>query len=154
MKLCPRCNMQLEDSASFCPNCGTQFIPNATVSTPPYIPANPFDHTADYDPKDIVENKLYASCCYLLSFLGVIIAVLIAKDSPFVQFHIRQSLKISICEVLLSVFAGLLALTFLVPIAAAICIIILVIVSIICFFRTIKGKAVDVPIIRSLNFLK
>ena len=154
MKLCPRCNMQLEDTASFCPNCGTQFIPNATVSAPPYMPVNPYDHTAEFDSEDIAENKLYASCTYLLSFLGIILAALIAKDSPFVKFHIRQSLKISICEALLAVFAGLLALTFLVPIAASICIVILAIVSLICFFRAIKGKAIEAPIVRGLTFLK
>ncbi len=153
MKLCPKCNMQLEDSASFCPNCGTQFIPNATVSAPPYMPVNPFDHTADYDPEDIAENKLYASCTYLLSFLGIILAVLIAKDSPFVKFHIRQSLKISICGALLAIFAALLAITFLAPIAAGVCLFILEIVSLICFFSTIKGKAIDAPIIRGMGFL-
>ena len=44
MKLCPKCNMQLEDSAAFCPNCGTQFIPNATVTQQPYVPVDSADH--------------------------------------------------------------------------------------------------------------
>ena len=49
MKLCPKCNTQLEDSAAFCPNCGTQFIPNATVTQQPYVPVDSSDHTAEFD---------------------------------------------------------------------------------------------------------
>ncbi len=52
MKLCPKCNTQLEDAAAFCPNCGTQFIPNATVTQQPYVPANSADHTAEFDAAD------------------------------------------------------------------------------------------------------
>ncbi len=154
MKLCPRCNMQLEDAASFCPNCGTQFIPNATVSAPPYMPVNPYDHTAEFDPEDIAENKLFAACTYLFSFLGIVIALLIAKDSPFTKFHIRQSLKITICMILLSLPAGILAVTIIVPIAAFFCILILLVVALICFFKTLNGKAVEAPIVKGLNFLK
>ena len=70
MKLCPKCNMQLEDSAAFCPNCGTQFIPNATVTQQPYVPVDSADHTAEFDSADIRENKLFAAICYVASFLG------------------------------------------------------------------------------------
>ena len=76
MKLCPKCNMQLEDSAAFCPSCGTQFIPNATVTQQPYVPVDSADHTAEFDPADIQENKLFAAICYLTSAFGIIIALL------------------------------------------------------------------------------
>ena len=154
MKLCPKCNTQLEDSAAFCPNCGTQFIPNATVTQQPYIPADSADHTAEYDPADIQQNKLYAAICYILSALGIIIALLAAKESPFVQFHVRQSLKLMICEILLALIAIVGAITIIVPIAAWVCIIILAVVEIICFFRAIQGRAVEAPIVKGLNFLK
>ena len=128
MKLCPKCNTQLEDSAAFCPNCGTQFIPNATVTQQPYIPVDSADHTAEYDPA--------------------------AKESPFVQFHIRQSLKLAICEILLALIAVVGAITIIAPILAWIALIVLVVVEIICFFRALKGRAVEAPIVKGLNFLK
>ena len=154
MKLCPKCNTQLEDSAAFCPNCGTQFIPNATVTQQPYIPDDSADHTAEYDPADISQNKLFAAICYILSMVGIIIALLAAKESPFVQFHIRQSLKLAICEILLGLIAVVGAITIIAPILAWIALIVLVVVEIICFFRALKGRAVEAPIVKGLNFLK
>ena len=154
MKLCPKCNTQLEDSAAFCPNCGTQFIPNATVTQQPYIPVDSADHTAEYDPADISQNKLFAAICYILSMVGIIIALLAAKDSPFVQFHVRQSLKLAICEILLGLIAIVGAITIIAPILAWIALIVLVVVEIICFFRALKGRAVEAPIVKGLNFLK
>ena len=154
MKLCPKCNTQLEDAAAFCPNCGTQFIPNATVTQQPYVPVDSADHTAEFDSADIRENKLFAAICYVASFLGIIVALLAAKDSPFVRFHIRESLKIAITEIILILIAVVGMITIIVSIAAYICIIILAVVEVICFIRTLKGRAVEAPIVKGLNFLK
>ena len=154
MKLCPKCNTQLEDAAAFCPNCGTQFIPNATVTQQPYVPVDSADHTAEFDSADIRENKLFAAICYVASFLGIIVALLAAKDSPFVKFHIRESLKIAITETILILIAVVGMITIIVSIAAYICIIILAVVEVICFIRTLKGRAVEAPIVKGLNFLK
>ena len=154
MKLCPKCNTQLEDSAAFCPNCGTQFIPNATVTQQPYVPVDSSDHTAEYDAADIQENKLFAAICYLFSYFGIIIALLAAKDSPFVRFHIRESLKLTICSTILSLLILVLFWTIIVPIVGGIAATVLLVVEIICFFRALKGRAVEAPIIKGLNFLK
>lgn len=154
MKLCPRCNMQLEDSAAFCPNCGTQFIPNATAPQPTYVPNDPFDHTAEFEATEVSENKLFAILPYLMSFVGTIICLLACKDSEYVRFHVRQALKLDICAILLGVCAAVLAITILVPIAAAVCELILVVVRIICFFRVCEGKSVEAPIVRGFGFLK
>ena len=160
MKLCPRCNMQLEDSAAFCTNCGTQFIPNATVPQQPYMYAeppkyvDPSDHTAEFDSQDISDNKVFALLPYLMGFIGIVIALLACRDSKFTQFHIRQALKIQICSILLGVIAVVGFITIIIPIAAAICSLILTVVSIICFFRACSGKAIDAPIVGGLGFLK
>ena len=154
MKLCPKCNTQLEDSAAFCPNCGTQFIPNATVTQQPYVPVDSSDHTAEFDAADIQENKLFAAICYLFSYFGIIIALLAAKDSPFVRFHIRESLKLTICSTILSLLILVLFWTIIVPIVGGIAATVLLVVEIICFFRALKGRAVEAPIIKGLNFLK
>ena len=154
MKLCPKCNTQLEDSAAFCPNCGTQFIPNATVTQQPYVPVDSSDHTAEFDAADIQENKLFAAICYLFSYFGIIIALLAAKDSPFVRFHIRESLKLTICSTILSLLILVLFWTIIVPIVGGIAATVLLVVEIICFFRVCKGQAKEAPIVKNLGFLK
>ena len=90
MKICPNCHAQLDDSSIFCTSCGTQFgavppqqnevppqqsavppqqnaIPpqqNAVPPQPAFAPAyDPYDHTAEFDPKDISDNKFF---CYAL----------------------------------------------------------------------------------------
>lgn len=85
MKTCPNCHAQLDDNAIFCTACGTQFgavppqqnaippqqnaIPpqqNAVPPQPAFAPAyDPYDHTAEFDPKDISDNKVF--CHDLLS---------------------------------------------------------------------------------------
>ena len=160
MKLCPRCNTQLDDAAAFCTNCGTQFIPNATVPQQPYMYAeapkyvDPSDHTAEYDPADISENKIFAILPYILSILGVVIALLAAKDSKFTMFHVRQALKIAVCDILVLLIALVGAITIIVPIVAGVCSTILGVISLICFFRTCSGKAIEAPIVGKLGFLK
>lgn len=154
MKLCPRCNTQLDDSAIFCPNCGTQFIPDATSTRPDYFPANPADHTAEFESEDISENKLFALLPYILGLLGVIISLLAAKESPFVNFHIRQSLKLEIVEILLGITAGILAITIVIPFAALACIFVLFVLRLICFFRVCSGKSIEAPIVKNFRFLK
>jgi uncharacterized membrane protein len=60
-----------------------------------------YDHTSEFSPEDIANNKLYAILMYCVSLMGIIIGLLAAGDSPYVRFHVKQSLKLFICEVLL-----------------------------------------------------
>ena len=115
---------------------------------------DPADHTAEFDPADIRENKLYAILIYLTSFVGIVIGLLAAKDSAFVRFHVRQAVKLMICELLLALITVLLFWTFIVPFAGGICLIILGVVQIICFFRAAAGKAIEPPIVKGIGFLK
>lgn len=121
---------------------------------PAYVPPKPWDHTAEYEAKDIAEHKLFAMLPYLFSIFGVIIALLGAKDSEYVAFHVRQALKLAICEALLAIVTAVLAITVIVPIVAAICVVVLVVIQVICFFQVCGGKAVEPVIIRSIGFLK
>ena len=133
MKICPKCQNQMDDNAVFCTSCGAQYTETAQQSTPvqepqqtatnandnvntnsanntnngapvpppppqpyvqPYAPAyDPNDHTAEFDPKDISDNKIYAMLGYLLGTGGIIIALLGAKDSPYAKFHVKQAIK-------------------------------------------------------------
>lgn len=166
MKYCPNCNAQLDDDAVFCTACGTnvsgaqpnqQQQPNQGYGAPnqnvrPMI--DPSDHTAEFDTKDISSNKVFAMVVYLLGAIGVIIALLASHDSPYVQFHLRQGLKIVVCEILVLICMAVLAITIIVPFVGAILLAILAVIKIISFFQVCSGKAKEPAIISSLSFLK
>ena len=149
MKFCPKCGTQLEDNVTFCSNCGNQFDASVVVSN------DPFDHTAEFDAKDISDNKVIAMLPYLMGLLGVIVAALLAKgESQYVSFHIRQALKLNIVSMLVSIVAAVLAFTIIVPIAAGVCAIIILVLQVIAFFQVCGGKAKEPAIIKNLSFLK
>ncbi|MCM1539379.1 MAG: zinc ribbon domain-containing protein, partial [bacterium] len=58
-------------------------------------PVMPYDHTGEFHPQDISDNKAISMLVYLFGWLGVIICSLIAKDSPYAAFHLRQSIKMT-----------------------------------------------------------
>ena len=113
-----------------------------------------FDHTGDYDPKDISANKVTAMAAYVLGALGVIIALLAGQDSPYADFHMRQGLKFVVVEALVTIIALLLCWTLIIPAAAAVFMIILWVIKIITIISVCRGKAVEPAIIRSMSFLK
>lgn len=117
----------------------------------PYVA--PKDHTAEFDPKDISENKVMALTAYILGTIGIIIALLAAKESPYAGFHVRQALKLTIVNVLLSIISLVLCWTLIVPIAGGVCAVIILVVRIICFFQVCSGKAKEAAIVSSFGFL-
>lgn len=164
MKICPNCHAQLDDNAIFCTACGTQFgavppqqnaIPpqqNAVPPQPAFAPAyDPYDHTAEFDPKDISDNKVFAMICYLMGFIGIIVALLATNSSKYAMFHVRQALKIEVASIL-SIFV--LIIPFLGWIAFPILQGIIWVIKIISFFQICSGKAKEPAIIRSFGFLR
>lgn len=115
---------------------------------------DPADHTAEFDPEDVSQNKVIAMAAYILGTVGIIIALLAAPQSKYAAFHSRQALKLDIVSTLLLIVSAVLAFTFIVPIAGAVCIAVLFVVRIICFFQVCSGKAKDAAIIGKLPFLK
>ena len=160
MKNCPKCNAQLNDDAVFCPNCGAQLganpnpQPNAYVQPMPAV--KPTDHTAEFSPAEVSDNKLLAVLVYGLGIVGVVIALIanINKKSAYLNFHIKQSLKIFITELIIIFCSAVLCWTCIVPIAGSVCAVILMVVQIICFIQTLRNKSVEPPIISGLGFLK
>ncbi len=165
MKICPTCHASLDDNAMFCTNCGQSFAaPNPPQPAPGYpaggyyptpVPVyDPYDHTAEFDPKDISDNKVISMLVYLMGTIGIIIALLAANNSNYAGFHVRQALKFTVTEILLGIVTALLCWTVIVPIAAGIMYIVLFVIKIICFFQICSGKAKEPAIIRSLGFLR
>ncbi len=151
MKNCPVCNHPVEDNATFCANCGARL----GQPQPGYAPVyDPYDHTAEFDPKDISENKVISMLVYLLGAIGIVIALLASNTSKYAAFHVRQALKFVVVEVLSALVAAVLCWTVIVPIVYGIFAVALLVVKFICFFQICSGKAVEPSIIRNLKFLK
>ena len=176
MKYCPNCGNGIADEATFCPACGNGvgsapnpapgYNPNPNYNpNPGYAPGynaapvypayDPYDHTSEFDPKDISENKIVCMLIYLGGFIGVIIGLLMANTSKYVGFHIRQFLKLTVATILLGIIGAVGSVLLFIPtIVAGIMITILSIVQIICFFQVCKGQAKEPAIVRGMKFMK
>ena len=174
MKLCSNCGTQMNDNAAFCTACGTRAAaptpaPDAVnVNQPVYQPSpqeyyrpapapayDPYDHTAEFDKKDISDNKVVSMLVYLMGWIGIVIALLAAPQSPYAGFHCRQALKFVVLEVLIGLVAALTFWLLFIPvIAAGIMYGVFSVVKIICFFQICKGKAVEPYVVRAFTFLK
>lgn len=175
MAFCEKCGAQIPENGTFCAACGAPVAAQAQPTRIPEQPAaqpqapeqqpqppvypqqpayDPADHTAEFDPEDVSQNKVIAMAAYILGTVGIIIALLAAPQSKYAAFHSRQALKLDIVSTLLLIVSAVLAFTFIVPIAGAVCIAILFVVRIICFFQVCSGKAKDAAIIGKLPFLK
>lgn len=146
MAYCSNCGASLEDNATSCSSCGA-IITNAA----PVV--NPWDHTDEFDAADISENKVYALCAYALSFFGIIVAVLCAKDSAYVKFHCRESAKLNLFIVVVSILSSALVWTCIVPIAGGIFLCIGFVLIVIAFVQVCQGKAKEPWLIRSIGAL-
>ena len=80
---CKTCRQPLPHDARRCPNCGAP-----VENTVPQSGAR--DFTADYDPRDIQENRGWG----ILSYFGflVLIPIFAARNSYFARFHANQGL--------------------------------------------------------------
>ena len=181
--ICPKCGSEMPDDSAFCTRCGASLhtgtqenqnsqggpqqgnpqgnngayygnpqMNNGMPYGQPYV--DPKDHSAEFDGKDIAEHKLFAMLPYLLGILGTIVALLVAKDSPYVGFHVREGIRILVLEVLLGLITVVFCWTVVVPIAAAVCFIILLVVRIISFVNVCNGKAKEAAIVSNFGFLK
>lgn len=135
MAYCSLCGGELPEGATSCPTC------NAIISQPVATVENVYDHTADFDATDISENKIFALCAYALGFVGVIIALIAAKDSAYAKFHAREALKIDLAAVIVTMLSVLFCWTCIVPIAGIILDCIFGVLAIIAFVQVCLGKA-------------
>ncbi len=170
MKNCPKCGNSCDDAAVFCNKCGTALAAQPAQNqaqqnqapqyqapqyqAPQYQPrpvVDLSDHTAEFDRADISENKVFAMLPYLMGMIGIIIALLANKGSKFIAFHVRQALMIEIC-VALSIFACVIPI--LGWIVFGIVSLIALVLKVIGFVYVAGSKAKEIPIVKSLSFMK
>lgn len=117
----------------------------------PYRVFDPKDHTAEFDPQDIADNKIFAVIPYMFSFVIGLIAGIYVSESRFLKFHIKNAVRLDVASVIA-------ALLFVIPVlgwvAGGICLAILAIVKIVAIVYAFSGKAKELPIISSVKFLK
>ena len=165
MSVCQHCGADIAPGNAYCLVCGTPVNAEAGAPQPdpaqqppiyeqagqPYV--DPTDHTAQFDPQDIAENKIFAMLPYLIGSIGLLIALLARKESSYVMFNVRQGLKLVICNAVITLATVLLCWTILVPIAGVVCSTILQVLMIIAFFQVCGGKAKEPAIISGFAFL-
>ncbi len=147
MAFCSNCGKEIPDGANVCPSCG------ASVGTAPVAVVDPWDHTSEFDAKDISDNKIYALSAYVFSILGVILCHVLAKESPYAQFHAREALKIDLVSIVVYLISAFFCWTCIVPVVGAVLILILLVVNIIAFVQVCKGQAKEPWLIRSIGAL-
>ena len=149
MAFCKNCGAQLEDGAKFCPACGAtvEAAPKADESVQEKLANlnNTPDTTAEFDAKDISDNKVMAVLAYL-SIL-VLIPLFAAKDSKFARYHTNQGLILFIVDIIVS------ALTF-IPVIGWLLSLATLVLTIIGIVNAAQGKAKELPLIGKFKLLK
>lgn len=117
---------------------------------PQYQPYDPKDHTSEFDPADIADNKLFAAIPYFLGMIGVIAALLV-QDSPYTKFHVKNEIRFLIA-------AMLACIPMLVPvlgwILSGLAFVVIAALKILAVIQVLQGKAKEIPIIGSISFLR
>ncbi len=174
MALCKNCGAQVNDGVKFCPGCGSAMTfenPNQQSGQETTGNQNDFsakiaslnntaDTTADYDAKDIEQNKVMA----VLAYFGPLCLVPIfgAKDSKFARFHANQGLVLLLACIAWSIASSIVntiilaiswKLYFITGIISFLSIV-FAILAIIGIVNAAGGKAKELPVIGKIKLLK
>lgn len=114
---------------------------------------NEWDKTEMFSDEEVKEYRLAAVLIYLTGIVGIILSLLINKESEYLKFHIKEGIKITVLSSLLIVISLLLCWTFIVPILSVICEILIIIISFVSAVWTIQGKSKNAFLIRNLTIL-
>lgn len=169
-----KCGAQMPEGSKFCTRCGCQFSTDAPQQDAPQqnpyqqgsYQQNPYqqaypqygapikntDHTAEFTAEQVSENKVYAALCYI-NFIFAFVMLIAKKDDSYLNFHIKQALKIYLCSALTILLGLLTSFLVITVLAMTVIIFILQVVNLICLFKTLAGKSEEAPIISGLKFL-
>lgn len=153
MKYCPRCGSKMEKGSPLCPVCGLNTVQKDKKAVMQFAELS-YDHTGEFSPEDISQNRLYAMLPYLLSIAGMIVALLAAPGSRFAAFHVRQAVRITVFQILVAAAAFLLLWMDVFTVLAAAALIGLILLPAAMFVSVCCGKAVEPWLVRRIPFLK
>ena len=150
MAFCSKCGTEIEEGVKFCPKCGAavggeapkQEEKKTDFSEKVAALNNTPDTTADFDEKDIADNKVYAILSYI--WILFLVPLLAAKESKFARFHANQGLVLFIASIICGI----------IPIVGWILGIVVLVLEIIGIVNAAQGKAKEVPIVGKIKLLK
>lgn len=188
MKICPACGAKVEDNSLFCNNCGASLagagnaggasggnnggtdtaqgagpVPGAAPyqnTRDEYAGYTPdWDHTDEFDSRDVHDNKVVVMIMYLSGLYGTLICFAILwllgkSKSDYLAFHVRENFKISLVNTLLGLIAFIFCWTVIIPILCGIMFLILLVIRFICFVGAARNQSKEVAIIRNFGFLR
>jgi uncharacterized membrane protein len=162
MAKCKKCGAEMDENAKYCPACGAAVEStqdNNKTNEQDKVKAafdkfnDTTDTTADYDSKDIDDNKVMG----VLAYIGIlfIIPLLAAPNSKFARFHANQGLVLFIADVVLGVAAKLVSFIpvvgWVISIAVGVVGLAFMILGIV---NAANGKAKELPLIGNFKLLK
>lgn len=187
MAFCGKCGTQILEGGKFCPACGAsaEAAPAAAPVAPAATPQqsaqqsnftakvaglnNTADSTAQFDAKDVTDNKFMA----VLAYLGLLwlIPFFAKKDSKFAQYHCKQAFTLLLAEVAYSILSIILCAVIKTPhyiygiyygsytpgwlsVILWLISVPLFILAIIGIINAAGGKAKELPIIGKFKFMK
>lgn len=114
------------------------------------------DTTAEYDPQDIEQNKIFAILAYI-SWL-VLVPIFVAKDSKFAKFHVNQGLVLAIVEIICWVAFGILRrlplIGWIFGIAESLVSLACFLIAVVGVINAANGKAKELPIVGKAKIFK
>jgi len=119
------------------------------------------DHTSEFDPQDIENNKVMALLAYL--FWLVLIPLFAAKDSKFARFHCNQGIILAIAELALNfvvfpilsgILGGVPVVGLLISIVSGLVGLCFFVLSVIGIINAVQGQAKELPVIGGFKILK
>ena len=159
MKYCEICGTALPGEAEVCSHCGSAqgYSEAAMAAEARYIERVKASrcHTEEFSIEDIRKNKPTAMLPYLLGIVGLVIAVIMNKnsESQYLNYQVRTAVKHTVVEALIVAVALVLFWTAVAPILGAICLLVAFVLRIISFVSICRSEVKDPPIISAIKFL-
>lgn len=109
-----------------------------------------YDKTELFEETDVNEHRFFAILIYLTGVVGIILALLKDKNSPYLKFHIQEGIKIVTLDALVLILSAILSWTVIVPILGIMTLLTSTVIKLTSTFWTYKGLTKNAIIIRKI----